>query len=235
MLQSYPMTGFIEEFGFLYGIGRFMLKTHLRLFNGMEILGQEHVPMEGGLIVASNHISHLDPPAVGCALPRKSHFVAKAELFDQFFLNWYLSKIGIIPIKRGGGGTREMFDHAAQIVRNGKVVTFFPEGTRSKTGMPGRPRTGVIVLAAMTGAPILPARVSGSYDAMPPGSLLPRTGKVQVAFGEPIRWDPGDLDPENRSQMVDEAQRVFDVILSLPGWHPRKAKVPVETELQESE
>ncbi|MCX6645241.1 MAG: lysophospholipid acyltransferase family protein [bacterium] len=201
----------------------------------MEVLGIENVPMQGGIIVASNHISHLDPPAIGSALPRKSYFVAKSELFEQVFLNWYLPRIGVIPIKRGGGGSNIMLDRAAEIVRKGNAISFFPEGTRSKTGMPGRPRTGVIVLAAMTGAPILPARVSGTYDAMPPGSIIPHGGKVQVAFGEPIRWQPGELNLEDRTQMLEEAKRLFDAIFALPGWHPKKAKIPVNSKPEAAE
>jgi len=229
------MFKYLKDFGFLYGIGRASLKVHLRLYNQMKVVGLENVPMEGGLIVASNHISHLDPPAVGSSLPRKSYYVAKSELFEQFFLKWYLPKIGVIPIKRGGGGTNLMFERAAEVIKQGNAITFFPEGTRSKTGMPGRPRSGVIVLAAMTGAPILPARVSGTYDAMPPGSLIPHIGKVQVAFGKPIMWQPGELNLNDRAQMQEEAKRLFDVIFTLPGWHPKKAKIPATSEPEKAE
>ncbi len=214
----------IKRFGFLYWLGRFLLRNHLLLFNKMKVTGLENVPMDGPLICACNHISHLDPPAVGSALPRKSHFIAKAELFDQFFLSWYLNAIGMIPIKRGGGA-KAMLENAVEVLNSGKLVTFFPEGTRSRTGKPGQPRSGVIVLAALTNAPILPVRISGSYDAMPPGRLLPGFSQIQVAFGEPIVWKPGELDHNNRDQMMSEASRLFEIILSLPGWFPSKAKV----------
>ncbi|MFH1675852.1 MAG: lysophospholipid acyltransferase family protein [bacterium] len=187
-------------------------------------MGVENIPKTGGFIVACNHISHLDPPAVGCANPRLSHFVAKEELFRQFFFSWYFGQIGIIPIKRGGGG-RVMLDTAADAIKKGEVVTMFPEGTRSKTGMPGRPRTGFIVLAAMANCPIIPARVSGTYDCMPPGSGFPLPGKVQVVYGKPISWARDELNADNREQMISEAERVMNIILSLPGWHPKNAKI----------
>jgi 1-acyl-sn-glycerol-3-phosphate acyltransferase len=215
----------------MYRFGRFMLKLHYMIWHGLKIVNSDKVPRDSGVIVASNHISHLDPPAVGIAIPRISRFVAKDELFHQFFLSWFFPRVGVIPIKRGGGG-KDMLDKAADVLKEGGLITMFPEGTRSKTGHPGRPRTGMIVLAAMADVPIVPARISGSYDCMPPGSLIPLPGRIQVVFGDPIKWQPGELDLNNRDQMVDQARHVMDVILELPGWHPRKAK-PLESEAKE--
>lgn len=219
------MFDFYKRVGPWYWIGWRAVRSHFAIWHGLKVLGVENMPATGGAILACNHISHLDPPAVGAATPRRMRYVAKEELFRQFFLSWYLPSIGVIPIKRGGGGS-EMLEMAAEAVRDGDLVTMFPEGTRSRTGYPGEPRTGVIVLAAMTEAPVVPARVSGTYDCMPPGSRLPRPGPIQVAFGEPIRWPSGELDTRNREQMLNEAHKVMDTILSLPGWHPRLAKQP---------
>ena len=214
----------VEKPGFFYRLGCGLAKVYFAVCHRITILGTENIPETGGFIVACNHISHLDPPTIGRAVPRMTHFVAKEELFRQSFLKWYFRQIGAIPLKRGGGG-RIMLDTAADVIKEGGVVAMFPEGTRSKTGMPGKPRTGFIVLAAMTNCPILPARVSGTYDCMPPGSTFPRPGKVQVVFGKPVFWAHGELDADNREQMIGEAERVMNVILSLPGWHPKKAKI----------
>jgi len=204
-----------------------IIRNHMVIWHQLKVLDVHNLPLTGGVIVASNHISHLDPPAVGGATPRLSRFVAKEELFRQFFLSWYLPSVGVIPIKRGAGG-RSMLENAAEAVVNGDLVTMFPEGTRSRTGMPGKPHTGVIVLAAMTGAPIIPVRVSGTFDCMPPRSTFPRPGKVQVAFGEPIKWAPDELDTDNREQLFREVKRVMAAIYKLPGWHPRHAKASIE-------
>ncbi len=218
----------------LYRIGRFFLRTHLLIWHGLTAVDAENIPESGGAIIACNHISHLDPPSVGSAISRDIRFVAKEELFHQFFLSWYFPLIGIIPLKRGGGG-KMMLDNAAEAIKEGDIVALFPEGTRSKTGLPGRPRTGMIILAAMSGAPIIPARISGSYDCMPPKRILPLPGKIQVAFGKPIQWKPGELDVGNRDQMIDEARKVMDIILELPGWYPKKARIkPDKSELAET-
>ena len=209
--------------GILYNIGISSVRGYLKLFHGFKVIGIENVPVEGGLIIVCNHISHLDPPALGVSVGRRVRFVAKQELFEQFFLKWYLPAVGVIPLKRGGGG-KVMLDTAADAIKAGDAVVLFPEGTRSKTGMPGHPRTGFIVLTAMSGAPVLPMRISGSYDCMPPGSILPIPGKIQIVIGKPIHWKEGELNLHDRDQMQAQAEMVFQKIFELPGWHPRKAK-----------
>jgi len=213
----------MKNFGIWYKIGWSFLRFHYRLWHRIEAVDPENVPEEGGVILASNHISHLDPPGIGVTLSRPVRFVAKDELFHQFFLSWYLPSIGVIPIKRGGGG-REMLVHAADAVSDGDIVLLFPEGTRSKSGEPKRFRTGMVILAAMTGAPIVPVRISGSYDCMPPGSSFPKPGKIQVAFGKPVRYSPCQLNMDNREQMLEEASRIREMVASLPGWLPTKVK-----------
>ena len=223
------MFDLYKRLGPWYWIGWRIVRTHFAIWHAIKPIGVENIPLTGGLILACNHTSHLDPPSVGCACPRRMRYVAKEELFHQFFLSWYLPTIGVIPIRRGGGG-KYMLDKATNAIRNGDIVTLFPEGTRSRTGYPRRAHTGVIVLAAMSDAPVIPVRISGTYDCMPPGSILPMPGKIQVAFGEPIRWEPGELDLDNRDQLTRETQRVMDAIIALPGWHPKKARTPeVET------
>jgi 1-acyl-sn-glycerol-3-phosphate acyltransferase len=223
------MFDVLGRMGPWFWFGWRVLRGLLTLYNRLEAVGIENVPLKGGSLIGSNHISHLDPPAVGCCIPRKARFVAKDELFHQFFLSWYLPSVGVIPIKRGVGGNL-MLDKAVEAIEKGEIVVLFPEGTRSRTGFPGKARSGIIVLAARTGVPIMPARISGSYDCMPPGSLFPAPGKIQVAFGKPITYKPGEIDLNNREQVQAETHRLMETIMSLPGWVPRKAKAPDGTE-----
>lgn len=211
-----------------YRFGRAFVRSLLKIYNGLKVIGVENVPSEGGALFVCNHISHLDPPAVGVSSPRKVRFVAKEELFHQFFLSWYLPTVGVIPIKRGSGGNI-MLEKAEEAIRAGDIVVMFPEGTRSRTGLPGKARTGFLILTARTLCPIIPIRISGSFDCMPPGSRFPKPGKIQVAFGKPIQYNPGELDLNNRQQLVSEAQRVMDIIVSLPGWFPKRARHLVES------
>jgi 1-acyl-sn-glycerol-3-phosphate acyltransferase len=222
----------IREIGFWYWLGRSVVKTLLIIYNRMKAFGVENIPDSGGALVACNHISHLDPPVLGCAFLRKVHFVAKQELFEQVFLRWYLPLVGVIPIKRGSGGNL-MLDTAEHVIESGGIVALFPEGTRSKTGFPGKPRTGIIVLAVRTGAPVIPARISGTFDCMPPGSLFPRPGGVQIVFGKPMVFTADKVDLDNREQVQQAAKELFDTILALPGWYPKRAIRRIDQENHE--
>ncbi len=227
------MAKFIHGMKPWYRLGWWIVRLHYIIWHRLKVIDIEKFPKTGGLIIAANHLSHLDPPAVGISSPRRAKFVAKYELWKSPFLKWYFRTIGVIPIKRGGGGSSTL-SVAAEAIKNGDIVVFFPEGTRSRTGFPGSARTGIIILAAMTGAPVLPVRISGTYDCMPPGSSLPRPGPIQVAFGEPITWAQDELDPANREQMIREAQRVLEIIMALPGWLPKRAKKPEETSAEKT-
>jgi 1-acyl-sn-glycerol-3-phosphate acyltransferase len=215
----------IRNAGLWYWLGRNAVKGYLKTFHRLKVVGMENIPPTGGAIIACNHISHLDPPSVGSAANRRLHFVAKEELFRVPFIGWYLTIIGIIPIKRGSGGHAAL-DKAVEAIEKGQVIAMFPEGTRSKTGYPNKPHTGIIVLAARTGAPIIPARISGSFDCMPPGKFIPRPGPVEVIFGTPVIWSGDDVDLNDRPQMQARAFELMDIIMALPGWFPKNSKPP---------
>jgi 1-acyl-sn-glycerol-3-phosphate acyltransferase len=224
----------IREMGIWYWFGRGVVKALLLAYNQLKVVGKENVPMTGGLLMVCNHTSHLDPPSLACASPRQLNFVAKQELFETFFLKWYLPSVGVIPIKRGSGGNI-MLDKAEVAIGKGACVALFPEGTRTKTGIAGKPRTGIIVLAVRTGAPIIPARISGSFDCMPPGSFFPKPGKIQIAFGKPVYITADKVDLSNREQVVGAAKDLLEIIMALPGWDPRNAKKATPKEVPPSD
>jgi glycerol-3-phosphate dehydrogenase (NAD(P)+) len=149
--------------------------------------GREHARLKGGLIVAANHRSFLDPFAIGGCLPwrRPMNYVAKVELFERRWQGWCLSRLGALPVRRGESD-EEAMETARQIVERGGVVCIFPEGTRTRRGALGNPRRGVGRLALQTGAPVIPTAVLGTEHVRRGWRIRPR--KVKVRLGKAMTF-----------------------------------------------
>jgi 1-acyl-sn-glycerol-3-phosphate acyltransferase len=149
-----------------------------------EIRGRQHVPREGGLIVASNHVSFWDPPFVGAALPREGHFLAKEELFRTPGLGLAIRMLNAIPIRRGVADLSGL-SRALEVLRQGHALLMFPEGSRMRDGELHPARPGVGMMAVQANVPVLPCYISGSNQ---PRRWLLRGGRVRIWFGRARRW-----------------------------------------------
>src|SRR5262245_47494433 len=149
--------------------------------------GREHARVKGGLIVAANHRSFLDPFAIGGALPwrRPLNYVAKVELFERRWQAWILSRLGAFPIERGESDEVAM-ETARLVVERGGAVCIFPEGTRIRRGSLVEPKRGVGRLALETGAPVIPAAVHGTEHVRRGWRIRPR--KVKVRLGRAMTF-----------------------------------------------
>ncbi|GAC1498059.1 MAG: lysophospholipid acyltransferase family protein [Vulcanimicrobiaceae bacterium] len=139
--------------------------------------GLDRVPRTGPLIVACNHVSYVDPPALGAMLPRPIAYMAKKELFAIPVLGGVIRKLGAFPVDRQRGDTAAM-KAALRVLETGAALGIFPEGTRNVDGSV-QAQLGVALLAAMSGATVIPAYVSGTRH-------LSRFAKITVTFGEPL-------------------------------------------------
>jgi len=148
---------------FVYWPLRWVIKPAILVYFRLRRLGTEHIP-EGGVILASNHRSFLDPFAIGCCLGRPIYFVAKEELFKNPLLGWILNCLGAFPIKRGASDEVSV-DTSLALLERGQAVVIFPEGTRIRTGSLGSPRRGVGRLALQSGKPVVPIAVTNSERA----------------------------------------------------------------------
>lgn len=144
--------------------------------------------IEGGLIVAANHRSFLDPFVIGAGLPwgRPMNYVAKVELFERSWQGWILSRLGAFPIRRGQSD-EEAMETARLVVERGGTVCIFPEGTRIRRGSLSTPKRGVGRLALQTGASVVPVAVHGTEYVRRGWRIRPR--KVIVRLGTPVRFD----------------------------------------------
>jgi glycerol-3-phosphate dehydrogenase (NAD(P)+) len=171
----------------LYLLARTLLVPFFLVYFRYGRTGREHARLKGGLIVASNHRSFLDPFVVGGCLPwrRPMNYVAKVELFRQPWRAWILSRLGAFPIRRGESDEESM-ETARLIIERGGVVCMFPEGTRIRRGTLGSPRRGVGRLALQTGAPVIPTAVLGTEHVRRGWRIRPR--KVRVRLGRAMTF-----------------------------------------------
>jgi glycerol-3-phosphate dehydrogenase (NAD(P)+) len=172
----------------LYVIARAILQPAFWIWFRLSRTGREHLRgIQGGLIVASNHRSFLDPFVIGVTLPwrRPMQYVAKVELFERRWQGWILSRVGAFPIRRGQSDETAM-QTARTVLERGGTICIFPEGTRIRSGSLGTPRRGVGRLALETGAAVVPIAAHGSEYVRRGWRIRPR--KVKLRVGRPMRF-----------------------------------------------
>ncbi len=171
----------------LYLLARIFMTPFFLLYFRLGRTGREYGRVSGGLIVAANHRSFLDPFAIGAALPwrRPMNYVAKIELFERRWQGWLLSRLGAFPIRRGESDELSV-DTARLVVERGGTVCIFPEGTRIRRGTLATPKRGVGRLALQTGAPVVPTAVFGSEHVRRGWRIRPR--QVRVRLGKAMTF-----------------------------------------------
>ncbi len=170
-----------------YAFAKFLCWCLFRFRFGLQVDGREHVPKAGAFIVASNHVSYLDPPVVGVACPQRLRFMARGDLFHIRWLGLFLRSIRVIPLRRGEADLPAI-RQALDALRGGEPVAIFPEGGRQLSGTLGVAKRGVGVLADAARVPVIPALVSGTFQALPPDATRLHRAKIRVAFGPPITY-----------------------------------------------
>jgi 1-acyl-sn-glycerol-3-phosphate acyltransferase len=177
-------------------------RPFLRLVFRYRATGLDHLPRDGGYVLAANHLSNFDPWALGMAVfPRRFlRFMAKSELF-WFPLGPFIRSAGAFKVERGTRDV-EAVRTAEQLAREGHVVAMFPEGTRRQKGLRKKwqpeTHTGAARIALAADVPLVPAGVAGT-------DRLRRLGPVRVAYGEPVRTDDlADLDPSEAARVATD-------------------------------
>jgi 1-acyl-sn-glycerol-3-phosphate acyltransferase len=185
----------------LYAIVRGILAPILRLYFRMRVSGAEHIPREGAAIVAPNHKSFWDSFFIGVCTRRHLRFMAKTELIQARY-GKLLVRLGAFPVRRGQAD-EDALETARVILRQGGLLALFPEGTRVRDPEQlGNPKRGAGRLALETGAPLVPAAITGTEQLFL--GPLPKPKRVQVAFAEPIPVDDMAVTPEAAGRLIEE-------------------------------
>ena len=203
----------------LYALIRALLTPFFRLWFRMRISGAEHIPAAGAAIVAPNHKSFFDSFFIALATRRHLRFMGKSELFEGR-AGRLLVRLGAFPVRRGKSDA-DALETAREVLRQGGLLALFPEGTRVRDPESlGEPRRGAGRLALETGAPLVPAAITGT-DHLWLGPL-PKPKRVQIAFSKPIPVKDLPATPEAAGELVEETlwpqvEGEFGRLLSRPG------------------
>jgi 1-acyl-sn-glycerol-3-phosphate acyltransferase len=197
----------------LRAFARFLYKNLARL----DIAGLEQVPLQGGLLITTNHLSRLDPPLVYVLVPRDDLSALVADKYKKFpGINWIISKVGGIWINREHADVRALKE-ARDYLRSGKVLGIAPEGTRSKEHVLLPAKTGAAYLADKAGVPVVPAAFWGTEDALARLFTL-RRPVIHIRFGEPYRLPP----VERRTRDQDLQRNTDEIMCRLAALLPEK-------------
>jgi 1-acyl-sn-glycerol-3-phosphate acyltransferase len=167
---------------FFWATGRLYMGLPARLLSRARAYGRERVPREDGVVIAINHLHWIDVPLVGSLSPRNLDFVAKAEAVRFPGLGRFLRWHGTIGVRRGESD-REAVREMRQAVRKGRALGLFVEGTRQRTGWPGRAQPGAAMVAIQEQVPVVPAAIYGT-QFWKPGNFAP----CSIAFGQPLEF-----------------------------------------------
>jgi 1-acyl-sn-glycerol-3-phosphate acyltransferase len=178
-----------------YVIAHFVIRPIFWALFRPRVTGREHVPSDGPVILASNHLSFIDSIAIPIVAPRRVTLLAKAEYFTATGVGGWLSRalftgLGALPVERGTQrAAQAALDPALGVLTDGGAFGIYPEGTRSRDGRLARGKTGVAWLALTADCPVVPVAVAGTDRVQPIGARWPRPRRISVTFGEPLTFD----------------------------------------------
>ena len=190
---------------------RLMYATYFR----WRVFGAEHVPLQGGVILASNHASFLDPPLVGSGLKRDINYLARESLFRFPGIGALLRSWNAVPVDRDGGGAKGLKIILSRLLA-GNGIILFPEGTRTKDGKLQPARSGIGLTVIKSTAPVVPVRVFGTFEAYGRNHKLPRPHRVTVKYGRPMNFEALRAEAKtcDKTRLKEIYQQVADEIMA---------------------
>ena len=174
----------MKEYKWFYDTWHVLAHIIVPLLIRLRVVGVENMPAAGPVILVSNHLNWTDIPMIGLPLKRRTHFMAKAELFQKAPIKWLVIGLGAFPVRRGEAD-RQAIKQAEEVLKAGQVLVIFPEGTRSRSQKMKEGLAGVALIALRSGAPIVPVAISGS-ERFKLSHIWPFRTPITLAYGEPF-------------------------------------------------
>ena len=188
-----------------YRTAQILSFLYLKIFHRLETYGLDNIPSTGSFILASNHLSFIDPPALGCRVHRNLHYFARDSLFFGT-LGFLIRKLNSIPVNRDQLDLKTL-KHTISVLKAGNPLLVFPEGTRSRDGNLSDAKKGIGLLIKKAKCDVLPVYIDGSFEILGKGKCFPRLGKkLKIYYGEIITYkslaERGDLSHQEISDFV---------------------------------
>ncbi len=206
----------------MYWVIKAIVKPLMLGLYRIRVEGLENVPKKGAAIIAANHISFLDSFFIPLVIKRrKMTYLAKADYFKSWKTSWFFKSAGQISCEREGGSrSQQSLEIALDVLKEGKLLGIYPEGTRSPDGNLYRGRTGVARLALQSGARVIPVGLIGTDKVMPKSAKLPRLrGKIAVTvrFGKPLDFSRYAGREKDRLVLRSVTDEIMFEIMQLSG------------------
>jgi len=206
-----------------YRIGWLFFRTLYTVYFRWRVFNADRVPVTGGVILAANHASFIDPPLVGSALYRPINYMARESLFRFPGVGALLRSWNAVPVNRDGGGAAGLKAILDRLLAGGGII-LFPEGTRTLDGKLQPARSGVGLTVIKSVAPVVPVRVFGSFEAYGRHMKIPRPHRVVMKFGKPMDFAALRAEAKTCDKMRLKAiyQQVADEIMeAIAGLEPK--------------
>ena len=186
-----------------YAIVKYFFKFLLKIYNRCSVRWLEKLNPDEKFIVACNHLSNLDPLIVGCFFPRRLKYFAKEELFHNFLFGACIRALGAVPVSRSDNASAAAALRGfMKLYDEGSDVLIFPEGGRSLDGNLQPLEAGIALVSQHERAPILPAFIKGSYEAMRTGAFFVKPSKIKITFGKPLHFTEEEFKSRDSRKII---------------------------------
>jgi len=215
--KTRPAWSYLRGMTFLYRVVLFFAWLWFKIFYRHRVYGLEHFE-KGGAILAANHTSFLDPPILAISWPEEVHFLARETLFKPLLFGWFIKSLHAHPVS-GKASDVSVLKTVCMLLKEGKKVVLFPEGTRSVEGKLGPIKPGISLLLSRTDAAVIPAYIHGAFEVWGRKRKFPKVfGRTACVFGKPIYFKEFAA-LEKRAAQEALAARIATSIESLRSWY----------------